>query len=289
MFQKLKKIAFNLIGRSTTYRLGRAMYLHARGDFTNDMTNNGEMLIQVGVLIAWKKQSIKDTHLVVFDVGANIGEWSTALLQQMTTLAIDSHVELFSFEPVPSTAKTLRDNLPRNNPSLHIEEIALSSTGGSAEIYVVAANAGTNSLHADSGAAPQTPILINLTTAVDFCASRAIAQVHLLKCDTEGHDMEVIRGALPLLQTSRVSVLQFEYNHRWAFSKNFLRDVFVAVENLPYKVTKLQPDYLLMFEAWHPELEKFFEGNYALIHNDALAWFQIKTAGFDKNNVLAIK
>ena len=101
--------------------------------------------------------------------------------------------------------------------------------------------------------------------------------------------MEVIRGALPLLQTGRISVLQFEYNHRWAFSRNFLRDVFVAVENLPYKVTKLQTNTLLMFEEWHPELEKFFEGNYALIHKDALGWFPIKKAGFDKNNVLSVK
>ena len=265
------------------------MYLHARGDFNNDMSNNGEMLIQDGVLAAWKKQPSTVVPLVVFDVGANIGDWSKALLQQLTTQSIDAHVDLFSFEPVPSTAKTLRENLPSNNPCLHIEEIALSSSVGSAEIFVVAANAGTNSLHADPGASRQAPVVIKLTTATDFCDNRGIGHVHLLKCDTEGHDMEVIRGALPLLQTGRISVLQFEYNHRWAFSRNFLRDVFVAVENLPYKVTKLQTNTLLMFEEWHPELEKFFEGNYALIHKDALGWFPIKKAGFDKNNVLSVK
>lgn len=101
--------------------------------------------------------------------------------------------------------------------------------------------------------------------------------------------MEVIRGALPLLQQERISVLQFEYNHRWAFSKNFLRDVFVGIEHLPYKVAKLQSDHLLVFENWHPELDKFFEGNYALVHHDAISWFPSKSAIFDKFNTIAIK
>lgn len=99
--------------------------------------------------------------------------------------------------------------------------------------------------------------------------------------------MEVIRGALPLLHKERISVLQFEYNHRWAFSRNFLRDVFVAVESLPYKVAKLQANHVLILETWHPELDKFFEGNYVLIHNDALTWFPEKFAKFDQFNTLS--
>ncbi len=129
---------------------------------------------------------------------------------------------------------------------------------------------------------------INLTTATDFCEENGIDHVHLLKCDTEGHDMDVIRGSLPLLIDERVSVLQFEYNHCWVYSRNFLRDVFVAIQPLPYKVAKLQTDHLLVFDNWHPELDKFFEGNYALVHSDAVAWFPHYYAGFDKRNTLSI-
>lgn len=262
------------------------MYLFARGDISNDMTRNGEMLIQSGVLAAWKSNPAKDKNLVIFDVGANIGEWSNALLGQLKNHGVNERVDLFSFEPVPSTAKTLRLNLPDNKPGLHIEEMALSSSIGSAEIFVAAANAGTNSLHADLTTDRQTVVRINLTTAVNFCESRDIRHVHLLKCDTEGHDMEVIRGALSLLTEERISVLQFEYNHRWVFSRNFLRDVFVSIMSMPYKVAKLQADHVLVFEKWHPELDKFFEGNYALIHHDALHWFPAKAASFDRFNTL---
>ena len=101
--------------------------------------------------------------------------------------------------------------------------------------------------------------------------------------------MEVIRGALPLLKEERISVLQFEYNHRWIFSRNFLRDVFLAIESMPYTVAKLQADHVLLFEKWHPELDKFFEGNYALIHHDARHWFPAKVATFDRFNALSSK
>ena len=277
---------FDLMGRNATYRIGRAMYLHARGDIDNDMSTNGEMLIQNGVLAYWKRAATKDKKLVIFDVGANIGDWSAALLGQLKTHEIVGGIELFSFEPVSATAEVLRKNLVGNEACLNIEEIALSSSSGTAEIYLsVEENAGTNSLYDDSHG-QKKPEIINLMSAADFCDLRGISHVHLLKCDTEGHDMEVIRGALSLLKEGRISVLQFEYNHRWIFAGSSLRDIFVAIEFLPYKLVKLQRNSLLVFEKWHPELDKFFEGNYGLIHIDSLIWFPVKSAEFDKFNVL---
>ena len=265
--------------------------MHARGDISNDMTKNGEMLIQSGVLAACQKDLDKDTRFVVFDVGANIGEWSAAMLGQLKGLAIEERVSLFAFEPVPATAATLRRNLSPDQPGLHIEEVAFSSASGTAVIYVAGseANAGTNSLYDDPSSGQKKALTIKLTCVSEFCEARGIRHIHLLKCDTEGHDMEVIRGALRLLQEGRISVLQFEYNHRWAFSRNFLRDVFVAIEHLPYKVAKLQSDHVLVFEKWHPELDRFFEGNYALIHRDATSWFPSKSGRFDEFNTVAIK
>jgi hypothetical protein len=96
--------------------------------------------------------------------------------------------------------------------------------------------------------------------------------------------MEVIAGALPLLVEERISVLQFEYNHRWIQARHFLRDAFQAVEGLPYRVAKLQGDRLLVFESWHHELEKFFEGNYALVHERAMPWFPVDRLHWDRFN-----
>ncbi|MEI6061679.1 MAG: FkbM family methyltransferase, partial [Bacteroidota bacterium] len=285
----IKSVAFKMLGRRTAYRLGRALYLYARGDIANDMRKNGEMIIQSCVLAAWKKSLGNQRNLIIFDVGANIGDWSTAVLEQLKDHGIEKDVLLFAFEPVPSTAAELRRNLRGNHPCLHIEELALSGSSGTAEIYLAGPTAGTNSLYRESAVVTQEVVKIDLISAADFCGARGIPHVHLLKCDTEGHDMEVIRGALPLLIDERISVLQFEYNHCWVFSRSFLRDVFLAIDSLPYKVAKLQANHVLVFDKWHPELDKFFEGNYALIHAGALPWFTVRQAAFDKFNTLSVK
>lgn len=285
----LKQLVFYLIGRRAIYRIGRAMYQKARGDVANDMVSNGEMLVQKCVVNAWKRDGFRGQRLVLFDVGANVGDWTSALLSLLTDSCMHEVVDLYIFEPVPSTFEFLRSRLGTQNPVLHYEQAALSSESGESVIYVSAPNAGTNSLHASSHGHDQKQIAISRTTATDFCTNHKIQKVHLLKCDTEGHDMEVIRGALPLLIDEKISILQFEYNHRWIYARNFLRDVFMAIEKLPYKLAMLQPDQLLVFSEWHPELERFFEGNYAVVHVDALGWFPTKQVSWDRYNTMCVE
>jgi hypothetical protein len=63
----------------------------------------------------------------------------------------------------------------------------------------------------------------------------------------------------------------------------------MAIENLPYKLAMLQPDELLIFSKWHHELERFFEGNYALVHVDALDWFPTNQVSWDRYNTMRVK
>jgi len=288
MNNSLKKLILSLIGRRAAYRVGRALYSQARGDIANDMRSNGEMLVQSCVLDAWSKEGTQKNRLVVFDVGANVGDWSAAFLVRLSDLRLSESVDLYAFEPVPSTAETFKHNLGDQNPCLHFEQVALSSENGEANIYV-GQGSGINSLHPNPLRDDEEQVAIVKATATDFCKAHKIQKIQLLKCDTEGHDMEVIHGALPMLADGCISILQFEYNHRWIFSRNFLRDVFIAIEKLPYKLVKLQSDYLLIFNEWHPELEKFFEGNYALIHVDALGWFPTRTASWDRFNTMYVE
>lgn len=285
-----RKLACPMLGRRTAYRIGRALYQRARGEAANDIASNGEAFVQKCVVDAWKKTGPGVRRLVAFDVGANVGDWSLALLGLLPESATREAVDLYIFEPVPTTFEFLKNRLGIRDPSLHYEQIALSSEEGEGTFYVHGQNAGTNSLYSELQTADVERVSVPRTTAALFCQAAGIQHVHLLKCDTEGHDMEVIRGALPLLASERVSVLQFEYNHRWVYARRFLRDAFTAVEGLPYRVAKLQPDHLLILTRWHPELERFFEGNYALVHREAMKWFPtLKEASFDRFNAMHVE
>ena len=155
-------------------------------------------------------------------------------------------------------------------------------------MYVVDETAGTNSLHCEGGDSPARAISIDKITASQFCSLNKIDAIHLLKSDTEGHDMEVIIGALSLLKEGRIAVLQFEYNHRWIFSRHYLKDVFDAIKGLPYHVGKICPDHIEVYDHWYPEHERFFESNYVLLREDAIAWFNIRDCTLDVNNTLAV-
>lgn len=281
-----ERILYSLVGRRNIYRLGRALYLSARGETSHDMMSNGESLIQECVVNAWRSGALGEDRLVVFDVGANVGDWSAALLVLLKNTS--ESMALHLFEPVPLTFKHLQNRFGTQNTNLHFEQVALSSESGRDTVYVSGHVAGTNSLHADPERAGEEGVPVIRVTAAEYCQTHNIRRIHLFKCDTEGHDMEVIRGALPLLAKENISVLQFEYNHRWVISRNFLRDAFALIGKLPYKLVKLQPNELLVINEWHPELDRFFHGNYALVHVDALDWFPVKTVSWDRYNTMTV-
>jgi hypothetical protein len=168
-----------------------------------------------------------------------------------------------------------------------LNQLALSSVERYADIFVQGENLGTNSLHASPRDRDPTITKIRATTAETYCRTHEIETVHLFKSDTEGHDLDVMLGSSTLLKEGKIWVFQFEYNHRWVYSRHFLKDVFDFTESLPYNVGKLTPEGLEIFERWDPELERFFEGNYVLIRQDVMPMFTHRMVTLDAHNTYA--
>jgi FkbM family methyltransferase len=271
------------LGRRTLWRLGRSLYLKARGDSSNNMKSNGEEMNQRHLISQFRRNV---DNLVVFDVGANVGDWTWFLLEEWSKQNINDRLEIHVFEPIPSTFETLQHRI--NQHKLHnlvsFEQVALSDDEGVVEMFIVGENAGTNSQYRVVTDQNSPSISVRRTTVYAYCLKHNIDTVHFLKCDTEGHDMEVLYGTRKLIEEQRIMVCQFEYNHLWVYSRRFLKDVFDYAENTPYSIGKVTPHGIEIYPKWHPELERFFEGNYVLLHRDALGWFPIKNGSFDIYN-----
>ncbi|HEY3488864.1 MAG TPA: FkbM family methyltransferase [Candidatus Deferrimicrobiaceae bacterium] len=284
----LTRLIASLLGQKTAWRLGRGLYMQARGDVANNIRSNGELMVQRSVLGGWRTRAAAAERLVVFDVGANVGDWSACLRDEIRDPRERSLLLLHLFEPVPHTFERLRGRLANSGAGidLRFNPLALSSAEGAEKMYVRGFD-GSNSIHPDTNEGETQSIDISRVTATRFCADHGIGRIHLLKCDTEGHDMEVVAGALPLLRTGAIRVLQFEYNYRWIFSRHYLKDVFDAVEGLPYRIGRIHPDHVDLYSCWHPEMERFFEANYLIVHDSALPWFQTREVVPDRYNTLA--
>ena len=172
-------------------------------------------------------------------------------------------LDLHAFEPSAYTFERLESTL--HGKKVNLQRMALSDTAGSSLLYVRAPGAGTNSLHTLPGLSPSGAAEEVTTMTLGSYAERAgLEQLALVKIDTEGHDLAVLRGARELFAGQRISVAQFEYNHRWIDARCYLRDAFELVEPLGYRVGKLTPAGVEFYPSWDPELETFIEGNYVV-------------------------
>jgi hypothetical protein len=72
------------------------------------MRTNGELQVQKQFL---EKALPTDGPIVVFDVGANIGDWTTSLLREAARFPTRRKLEMHAFEPVPATFALLEKRL----------------------------------------------------------------------------------------------------------------------------------------------------------------------------------
>ena len=237
-----------LAGRAPLAKLARLVTNEVRLDVQNDLTTNGESIVQAVALAL--------PAPVVLDVGAHYGEWSESLLSQ-----VGNQPTLHLFEPsAPSAARAKSVIGDRGE----VHQMALSDRSGEGCLHVVHEGAGSNSVvpFTDKNHATGQTETITFTTVDNFCADHSIDRVRLLKVDAEGHDLAVLRGAERMLDRQAIDLVQFEYNHRWIDARVFLLDAFQLLEGHGYRVGKVTPRGVEAYERWHPELEKFVESNY---------------------------
>ncbi len=154
-----------------------------------------------------------------------------------------------------------------------LNQLAVSDRSGPSVLHVVAPGAETNSLHRSH----DTPVgtvteAVTMATLDEYAEQAGLKHISLLKVDTEGNDMAVLRGARALLTAQRISVVQFEYNRWWVYARSFLRDAFDFVQPLGYELGKLTPWGVEFYPGWHSDLETFIQGNYIAAAPVALSW-----------------
>ncbi|RUS65192.1 FkbM family methyltransferase [Pseudorhodobacter sp. E13] len=136
---------------------------------------------------------------VFFDVGANIGYVSKALLENFHSAA------LHAFEPSPVAFDELKRGL-KSYPNATLNQMALSirpSLG-----YISKDNSPHNTLSLNPNEAKS--VQVEISTGDLYCSRNNIDIIDFLKIDTEGFDLDVLAGFSDLLSRRAISVIQLE-------------------------------------------------------------------------------
>jgi FkbM family methyltransferase len=152
--------------------------------------------------------------MVVFDVGANIGE-----LTLLFSRFVRPSGKVYSFEASKATFEKLSGILSLSGrKNVKLNHLALCDRNGTVELYVYPEEyAGWNTL-ADrplkSYGIDVKPIereQVCSSTIDAFCQERGVSQIDLLKIDVEGAEYQVLLGARHMLEQKRVRCCVFEF------------------------------------------------------------------------------
>ena len=157
-------------GRSAIYRLGRLLMNEARFDVPNDPSCNGEALVQATVL----RHRRGTGKLIVFDIGANVGDWTRTLFEQASD---NADLEIHAFEPCGGTYDILVERLESlwTTAQVRIVRKACSRSPGTAGLHVAGVGSGTNSLTCVDQVG--TVEEVELTSVDEYCDAAKIDHV----------------------------------------------------------------------------------------------------------------
>jgi len=208
------------------------------------------------------KDYLKIPNSVLFDVGANIGKYTLMLSREFPG------AKIFSFEPNENTFKILKVNIKDKAECINA---GLGSEMKTGKIYTYADSVASShaSIYSDvlkvfHEAEKIVDIDFEMITVDDFCAKRGIKEIDLLKIDTEGNEIDVLKGCRKMLSEDRIKIIQFEFGECDVFSRVFLRDFYTMLPN--YRIYRLNSDSLIPLFEYKSTNEIFRFQNFVAIN-----------------------
>jgi FkbM family methyltransferase len=136
---------------------------------------------------------------VIFDVGAHIG---------ITAIQFSDffpHATVFAFEPSSANFLDMTRNLV-GKPDIRRYQIGFGASKGTDVLLFDPDHPSMARIGGSTG----RPENVAMETIDGFCSAHSIDTVDILKLDTEGYELEVLRGAEIMLLKNRITIIKVE-------------------------------------------------------------------------------
>lgn len=163
------------------------------------------------LFIIWIKQLALPSAEVVFDVGANHGDFACAASACFPNAAV------ILVEPLPKMQTWLDHTIREGRrPRWQLLQCAFGNASGQFPLYVdeqddnIGSLAGFSQeyLETNPRARPTNQVLCQVRTLDDAAAEMGLNRIDLLKIDVEGFEFEVLQGASRMLEKTRSAIVE---------------------------------------------------------------------------------
>lgn len=197
-------------------------------------------------------------NLTIFDIGANNGLWSMAMLK------MDDKCMVYAFEPSHVAFTKLQMNLGEFD-RVSLFQSGFSDQAGTFKLYSDALGSGFASLtkrRLDHFDLPfEETEEVQIYTVDDFLASHpSTPSPDILKLDVEGLELQILHGARKTLKS--VNVVQFEFGGANIDSRTYFQDFWYFFEPLGFEIFRLGPKGLSSIKQYSESDEIFETTNY---------------------------
>ncbi len=247
----------NIVARSLyLVKFAREVVRVYDNDCNADMERNGERKLLNFLCSKGNKGS------VFVDVGANVGDWSEALVCTRGDIG-----RLIAVDPLMRNLNLVQKKLERKHfDRFELCECALSDTIGRTSFYINKdpALSGHDSLFnmSDIGYKDGVECIDVETTTLDALSRKlSINNIYFLKIDVEGNELSVLKGAQSLLEQGNISFIQFEFGHAARAARTYLHDFVNFLSKYDYDIFVILPSGLMPLK-----ISPFTENRYSYIN-----------------------
>lgn len=218
---------------------------------------------EIPALKLMKKRLESQNKIVVFDVGANTGEYSL-LVDQI----FDGGAEIYAFEPSEFTYQQLI-NVTRS--ALKIRQFNLGIGLEKAKLQLFSGGKGRttasvyNLKHKLYAFTEEYTESIQITSIDIFCKENNITTIDILKIDIEGHELAALNGAREMINANKIKFIQFEFGKCHIDAKVFFRDLFDYLSP-NFSVYRIVSNGIFEIEKYESSLEVFQTANFLAIN-----------------------
>lgn len=203
--------------------------------------------------------SLVEPGQTVLDVGANVGWYSLNIAKRF------ADVSVHAFEPIPQTFDYLRRNLRLNAlPNVRPHNFGFSDREAELDFYFYPEGSGNASAANLSEGESVRQVTCRVRRLDDFVAETGL-RVDFIKCDVEGAELFVYRGALECLKRDAPAIFT-EMLRKWSAKFGYHpNEIIGLLAGVGYRCFVVRGGGLAEFAAMDDDT---VETNFLFLHSD---------------------